>query len=251
MKLLKKLRSFLVRTLNATDKIPPKPRIDHDLIARYVSRSISPDAVYIEVGAATGATAEIFSRLASLKPQNCYLIEACPKNCEVMRKKIPGYRIFNFAVSDKIGQIPFYVYDDPAEPGSSRSNSLNKAILQQKKSAQEISEIMVPATTLNDFFRDNAISQCDYLFMNIEGAEYDVFAGDCSFLQKVRFFYVDLHYGLYRGTKSAEEMIQTKLQIYDFLSSQRFTRVGGHLRDDISWYNGHLSFLWERDKQIL
>ena len=222
-------------------------RVDYDLITRYISKSIGQDAIYVELGAATGASAKKFCDFALLKPENCFLIEACPENVNVLRENLPGYQIFNYAISNKNGELPFYIYDDPNEPGSSRSNSINKIALQRKLRKGVVKKIVVPAITLKSFFKENSILYCDYLFMNVEGAEYDIFNGDCSFLQKLHFFYLDLHSGLYGDAKNARDIIDIKLRIYDFICQNNFRRIGGFLRGDIMDYQGHLTFLWENE----
>ena len=119
--------------------------------------------------------------------------------------------------------------------------------LQEKFPSSEITRIEIPTMTVNRFFTENGLKKVDFLFFNCEGAEYDIFAGDTSFLEAVRIVSLDLH-GRCKAFNSRRE---EKLRIYDLMCASGFTRVGGHQRADIMTEKGHLTFLWERNALVL
>jgi FkbM family methyltransferase len=215
--------------------------IDHDLIARYAARIIGTSGIFVEIGSATGASSIEFSKKYKIDPHKCYLVEACPENFKVMSEKAIGFNIFNYAITSKSGYIPFYVVDDPNEAGTSRSNTIDYESLKEKFPNRKISTVNVKSLNLSDFFSENNIAMVDYLFMNVEGAEYNIFSGNIDFLKKVKLFYMDLHgkSSIYNAKKNE------KLRIYDLLLEYGFEKIGGHTRENILNTDAHLSFFWE------
>jgi FkbM family methyltransferase len=247
---IKKKVPVRIKTL-IKDMLPVKRVIrkhnDSGLMMRYVAKCLGKDSVYVEVGPATGASAKLFSQFSGLSAKNCYLVEACPLNCEVIKREMPFVHVLNYAVTDRSCVIPFYVVNDPSEPGTSRSNTCDRAVLERKFPGTEISEIKVPGRDLGSIFLECGIDKVDYLFMNIEGAVYRVFEGDLEFLNKIRIFAIDLHHGLYNGASDANDMAERKYRIYDAIRSYGFVNIGGHGREDIATADYHMSFLWEKE----
>ena len=173
------LRSRLMRLLPTQPLPPQKLKIDHLLFGRYAQQILAPDSIYMEIGPATGRGSRERIVQWGLSPQNAYLVEGCPINCEVMRKEIPEFNVLNYVVTDSVGEIEFYVVDDVGEPGSSRSNSFDRKSIEAKRPGQDIQEILVPSITMDHLFDTIEIGRCDYLFFNCEGAEYSIFTGEC------------------------------------------------------------------------
>jgi FkbM family methyltransferase len=216
--------------------------VNRGLISRYVARSLPRDAVFVECGAFTGLSGKKFCELADLNPDNCHLIEACPTNYEIMKEHCPGYHLYNLAVSGEAGTLPFYVVDSPKDDGTSRSNSFDRKHLEKRFGKENVKEILIRSVPLDVFFSENGLSKVDYLFLNVEGAEYDIFTGDLDFLDHVRFLYLDLHHiPEDRQTLKAEQR-----RIFDLVASKGFEWMGGHRREHIDFCYGHMSFLWEK-----
>lgn len=217
--------------------------IDSDLLTRYVAKSMTPESVFVEVGTFTGESGREFRALANLKPDHCHLIEACPDNYEILKKNSPGYHVYNLAIADRIGTLPFYVVNNPSDDGTSRSNSFDRAHLEKRWGKENVKEIQVRAIDMNTFMNENKIDSIDYLFFNCEGAEYGIMRGNLDFLQNVRFFNLDMHHRNIPGLKQSQQ------ELYDRMVSLGFTRIGGHRREDIPFVNNHLTFLWERNSK--
>ena len=241
-----RLINRLIRLLGGQSVPPQKLKIDHLLHSQYVKKSLPSDAIYVEIGAATGlGSCETIAEWGLL-PQNAYLVEGCPTNYEVMCKELPEYNVLNYVVTDVVGQTKFYVVNDDEEPGSSRSNSVHRQSIVAKRPGQHIQEILVPSITMDHLFHTIGINKCDYLFFNCEGAEYDIFNGECKFLTETHLLSLDLHKGLYGDAETKGDMIDRKLQIYQLLENKGFTRIGGHSRNDIHRLSDyHLTSFWE------
>lgn len=218
-------------------------RVDSELMERYVARRLDRTSIYVEIGSGTGEGSIPFARATSLDPANCYLIEACPVNYEVLRTAANGFHTFNLAITGRSGTVPFYVVDDPKAPGTSRSNSINLEAMQERFRGREIRRIDVPSRSLGDFFDENGIQAVDYLYFNCEGAEYEIYRGDTGFLDRCRMVHLDLH----GRCPTFNALNEEKLRTYDLMIAKGFARIGGHLRDDILPSTGHLKFLFERD----
>lgn len=244
------MRSVALKLLRAPTGGPgdvlPEIRVEVHLFWKYIARTFAPDGgTYVELGPAAGGSAIEFLQRSGFDERRSYMIEACPTNCEVLRKVLPNAVVSNYAVAGKRGVVDFYVVDDPREPGSSRSNSMDASSL-LAKGMSNLRKIEVPAIPIGEYCIEKGLASVDYLHMNIEGAEYDVFEGNISFLDSVRFLYLDLHYGLYLGETSFERMTERKLQIYDAVVRRGFERIGGYTREDIPLHKRHQTFLFER-----
>jgi FkbM family methyltransferase len=240
----RKVRGWVLRGLGADGTAPPKIRLEYDLFFRYLAKHVGPDSIYVECGPAVGEGAAGLIPRLGFKPENCFLIEACPRNCALIREKVPGCTVSNLAVASSRGRVDFYVYDDPREPGSSRSNSLDAGSL-IAKNMTNLRRIQVDSIGLTDYFADHGIGHCTYLHLNIEGGEYDLFTGDLGFLDKCQFVFLDLHSGLYMSETTEEGMTRRKCAIYDQLAGKGFELIAGYRREDIPLYQTHQTSIWE------
>lgn len=234
---------IIAQIKNVLRRFLPKERyvqIDDDLLTRFVAISLAPDATFVEIGTFTGAGGRQFCDLAHLSPNNCHLVEACPDNFEILKKNSPGYRVYNLALADRCGTLPFYVVNNPKDEGTSRSNSFDKAHLKKRWGKENVKEIQIRTVDMKTFIQENCITRIDYLFFNCEGAEYAILNGDLSFLDKVQFFHLDLHHRVADGHKAEQ------LRLYDLMVKLGFVHIGGHKRTDIPVVNNHLTFLWEK-----
>ncbi len=248
--MLEKVRHPLKSLLRRALRMPPEKRlyVDKTLFYRYAKHRLGPEAVYVEIGAATGKSAKIWTEYLGLRPDRCHLVEACPTNARLLQEKLPGYRVYNYAAMDRCGEVALSIVDKPADEGSSRSNSLNEGAL-RAKSKLPIRQVMVQGVTMGELFERAGISRCDLLYMNCEGAEYDILNGDVSFLDRVGLFYLDMHMGLFRKARTEREMLEMKAAAYDLLASRGFTQIGGHQRKHIfEVSNIHLTSFWENDR---
>jgi|GEM_PF-101309 len=205
----------------------PGVYLDREFLMHYMAKSLSPNSVYVEVGAFTGRTGLWFRDLAHLQAGNCYLIEACPTNFEIMKEICPGFHLFNLAISDTNGVLPFYVVNTDRDEGTSRSNSFDREHLEERFGKENVQEINVRSVNLNTFFDENKIGTVDFLFFNCEGAEYKILNGKLDFLDRVNFFYLDLHH----RKNNVNDLKKEQHAIYEKILNKGFIRIGGHLRE--------------------
>ena len=213
------------------------------LALKYIKKSLSRDAVFVEVGAAAEATFSGMNTTLNLDPSNSHLIEACPENHAALSKKLPNSHCHNFAIAAEDGVISFYVHNEDSEAGSSRGNTLYRSAAIEKYGEGNFKEIQVPAKTLNTFLNEFKIENVGLMFMNCEGAEYDIFRGDVDFLDNIQFFCLDLH----DGCKTFNDLNAEKLRLYDRMEQKGFVKLGGPDREALKSANYHVSFLWEKE----
>lgn len=235
---------ILSRRLQISGGSEPAP-VDSALMLRYVARSIDPRGIVVEVGAGSGRGTRRMAERVGLDPSRCYLIEACPENFSRMEAGCPGYRNLNLAVAAQDGSVKLYTVDDPRWDGSSKSNTIYGAALRHKFPGKKVNEIEVPARTLASIYAEHGLDRVEFLWLNCEGAEYQLFGGDNSFLDRTRFVWIELH----GAAPILRQFVAEKYRIYDLMMEHGFERAGGHRRDDIGTTFGHLSYLFERPAQ--
>jgi len=214
--------------------------VDTAFMIQYVAKCMTPMSVYVEFGAFTGLTGKWFREMSGISPSHCYLVEACPTNYDLMKTYCAGFHLFNLAVSGQEGTLPFYIVDRDIDEGTSRSNSFDRRHLEKRFGKENVKEIQIRALTVASFLRENAVQQVDFMFFNIEGAEYAIFEGDISFLDQVQYLYLDLH----QLRNDDSTLKKRQLAIYDRIIAQGYERLAGHRREDIPRIEDHLSFLW-------
>ena len=102
---------------------------------------------------------------------------------------------YEVAIAGKNGTEKFYTTNRKNIQGSSRSNTLFKGILKDKKKQGKkigtINEILVKTCNINTFLEE--IRTVDLLKLNCEGGEYEIFDGELNFLEKTKMIYVSFH----------------------------------------------------------
>lgn len=113
-----------------------------------------------------------------------------PSNAEVLRRNISINHLENrvkaveAAVGAKEGSISFYKTTSSASGGHS-----------MYRYSEESTEITVPMVSLESVFTSNNITQCDFLKMDCEGAEYDaLYSLSESRLRSITFIALEYHH---------------------------------------------------------
>lgn len=176
-----------------------------------------------EVGAHRGSDIYEISKL--WPDANIFAFEADPFNCEIMRSKFKEHKnvkIYNVAISNRDGIIPFYRYypvedvpDDKTFEGKNLQNTGVGSILEPGDGLKNIfgirkihEEIKVKSVTLHEFCQQNKIESIDAIFMDIQGAEYYAFEGCKELLNTVKatVFEWSRDKILYKEEKGLEEI---------------------------------------------
>jgi FkbM family methyltransferase len=163
----------------------------------------------VQIGAAYGEQVEIFNKL--LIPYQVYF-EPVPQAFETTKQKIalkskvfaPNVLYYNVAIGEKTGIKKFY----ECGPHNSNSSSLlpfSKVATDYNPKLVTNKEYEVPVWTLDNFLVDQFVlkitSQCNLLFMDVQGYEWYVIKGAQKVLSQFDYIYTEVnHIPLYEGT---------------------------------------------------
>jgi len=139
--------------------------------------------VYIDVGAHIGAFS-VYS--ASLnKGRKVYAFEPESNNYKMLKKNISinslhNIQPYNIAVAGKTGKGFLAL---------GRAGTQSHSLFRKSKKTKEVKTI-----SLNDIFRVNKINECDFLKMDCEGAEYDIFFNtNHNVLRRINKMFIECH----------------------------------------------------------
>jgi FkbM family methyltransferase len=147
--------------------------------------TIKEDATIIDIGGHIGSFS-VFA--ASQAPKgHVYTFEPDPANYTLLQKNIRNNELQNvipapLAVSATSGMRHFY------------SGSINSAESGLYKKSMGAKQISVRTISLEDLFRQNNISYCDFLKIDCEGAEYEiVFSAPPELLNRISTIAMECH----------------------------------------------------------
>jgi len=144
-----------------------------------IARLVKPDWHYADIGACTG---DMLVTLCSLMNKG-YAFEANPSNYAHLMQRFSNQEveINPQAVSNREGQVTFY-YGKSAEEGSLLGHDMNFNPLSASSTIQ--------CTTLDSYFKDKRV---DFIKLDVEGAEWDVFEGAKELLKQDILWQVEFH----------------------------------------------------------
>ncbi len=158
--------------------------------------------VVIDIGANIGS----FSILTGKDGTLVYAYEPMKNTYNLLKKNVElnnlqnNVRIFNLGVADKTGSKKLYLNNK----GGSAYNSM---YIKQKKFTT------INCISLDDVFKNNNISKCDLIKIDVEGAEYEIFYNASSItLDKINEIRMEYHNV---NGNNIEELL-TYLQKYNF-----------------------------------
>jgi FkbM family methyltransferase len=195
-RVLIKLRNGLTYSISTkTNQIVVMSEIWNFGVYDELKRFIRDNSVVIDIGANIG----VFSVKATSFAKNVKVIsyEPFPGNFEVLSENIKLNKLegvispYRKAVAGKRGELELFF-----SPNDSGDVSLRKQ--EQKGQSQSIK---VPAITLEDVFRENKIQVCDFLKMDCEGAEEEIFLNTPKELfSRIKSITLEWHYNLNKMT---------------------------------------------------
>jgi len=146
------------------------------------------------VGADVGACIGVLTNQYAKLMEHVYSFEPDPANYKTLESNFNGVTNvtpINLAVSDEINEISFLTKSQPSW-GLQRCG-LNKKYLDLEKwnDYEEFFPIKVSSTTLDEYFKDIFV---DFIKLDVEGAEWDVFKGAQKLLEERNIIYqVEFH----------------------------------------------------------
>lgn len=181
--------------------------------------------------------AEIFT------DSNIYVFEANPTNYNICEKTYntldPQYKnrihLYNMAVDNKDGKIKFYpVNPDKSlgyNPGASSKykfiDGLNGSFFNESWIQDEIE---VEAIKLDTWKIKNNIHNIDCIWIDVQGAELDVFKGGIELLKNVKIIFTEL------ATKAYYDGQPLFNELNSFLESQGFFELKNSREDNVVGY---------------
>jgi len=147
---------------------------------------INQNDLVIDVGAHIG----VFSIFASKKANNgkIYAFEPSPENYSLLKENIELNKSHNItlipkALSDKTGIKDFFISED--------DNKGNSSFYSKPKSSEKIS---VNTTSFSDFIKKHKIKEIDFMKIDCEGGEYDIFFNSPkSIIKKIKKISMEYH----------------------------------------------------------
>ena len=192
--------------------------LTHEKIATFINK---PNPIILEIGCNDGTDTLAFLRV--MPEAQIFCFEPDPRAIARFKKhlgaKLDRVKLFEIAVSDRIGTIDFHmsggndlpegwVQDIPE--GWDQSGSIRRPKNHHKEYPWVKFEktIVVNTRRLDDWCVENGIHQVDFIWMDVQGAEGDVIRGAECILQKTRFLYTEYsNTETYEGQPSLKDLL--------------------------------------------
>lgn len=186
----------------------------HALIEQLLKDTQQP--VIFELGANNGMEIRWFLKTFNAK---VYAFEPDPDNTRrIVSKKYVGVTLVPCAVGAKTGKIGFYKADNLASGSIHRPKDHLKQFSSVKFESEPIEVCMV---SLDDYCRDHKIDHIDLIWMDVQGAEKDVFMGGTQTTQKTRYIYTEFFDNeLYEGQENLAGLLK-RLKTFDIVEKYR------------------------------
>ena len=186
---------------------------------------------YVDLGAWIGPTVLYGCQNAKF----CYAIEPDPvalkqlkNNVDLNPNLISRISFSNSCVMDSSG-ITYLT--TKGEFGDSCSSTTFK------KSSKSIK---VPSTTLQQFFLDNSIADCNFIKIDIEGEEFSVLPNMSKLLEEEKpTLHISLHPGLMENPKESMRQIYDVICKYDFLYDNKLQEMEQDYILDVNDFSVH------------
>lgn len=156
--------------------------------------------IIIEAGAYKGIDTEEMSRL--WPNGHIYTFEPVPELYHQVLQRV-GYRknveCYNVALGAESGTTSLYVSTGASDASSSIRKPGEVTQYHPDITFDELSE--VPVTTLHEFVTDHEIQRVDFLWLDLQGAEFDVLRASPGVVQNASAIYTEVnHVESYEGT---------------------------------------------------
>lgn len=185
--------------------------------------------VILDIGAHEGDEISLF--LEYYPNASVYAVEADPSPYLRLKKRFAHdsrVKCFNVAIAHYNGQVLFNCSSGWFQDKRSTEHDCSGSILFPKlhlelaPNVAFVNQINVECQTLDSFIEENSLDIPDFIWMDVQGAEYNVLLGGGAVLNKVKGLYTE--YGLlelYEGQKDLW-FIETYLQSFGFSLKKRY-----------------------------
>jgi FkbM family methyltransferase len=166
---------------------------------------IKPKGV-LHVGANVGEEATVYNELGI---KEVVWIEANPYICEKLTENVKqyGHRVYNFAATDSTETVILHESNNGSQSSSILELGTHKIAHPE---VNYVRDIPVLGATIDDFFNSTIsvnIDGCDFLNMDIQGAELKALRGMGDLLHQFKWAYLEVNKEeLYKGCALVEDI---------------------------------------------
>ncbi len=165
-------------------------RTYHDDGVEFLARQLRPGCVIIDVGANIGLLSCAYAQRLGFLSTQIYAFEAVERNFERLRRNLAlnhfeSVTPFRIALGDQEGELTFHLPDSEFSGNAVGDNVLSTNDF--STAVKESSHVeRVPMTTLDRWARTRNIERCDFIKIDVEGAELNVLRGGRDLIQRTR-----------------------------------------------------------------
>lgn len=188
-----------------------------------------------------------FEMLQVLPNAKIFAFEPCPRNYQQSLHNLKNseyqssINLYEMALGDKIDKIKFYPMDDTNPGASSKYKLMDKTILDSVWSGRwshyQNKEVEVHQDTLDNWRSINNIENIDLIWIDVQGAELDVFKGAVETLKNVKVILTEA------GLQPYYEGQSLKPEIDQFLKEQGFYELESAFEYNGSYCEANLIYI--------
>lgn len=194
-------------------------RTHEPLSTQLISRELKPGMICLDIGSNIGYYVLLESKLVGKKGK-VIAIEPSPQNFQYLEKNLEfsGHHnvdAYNFAAGDIDGNIRFFVNE--------RSNGCQVLYEGRKIPNRPGKVIQVPIKKMDKFIEENKFDSIDFVRMDVEGFEYNIFKGMENTIEKFKpIIQIEVHKG-HMG-------IEKTKKFFEFLKKHNYQAKSFHHR---------------------
>jgi len=162
----------------------------HDENIFVLRKFITKKAVILDIGANIGLYSCAYAQYFKDIDLKVYSIEAFTPNFLQLKKNVElnhfdKINIFNIALGNKVGELEMFAPDENFVGNMAGANVLSQSDKNEatQKNHKKFTTKMI---TLDQWAREQNLDRCDFIKIDIEGAEYFTFIGGREFIAKTR-----------------------------------------------------------------
>ncbi len=184
-------------------------------------RFLNKNCSYIDIGSYIGPTVLYASQLA----KHCYAIEPDPiafqelKNNIELNDHLKSYiTLSKYCISDSVGTTKLFAPGRRLEDGGGSGSTLLPCAAGGFVNGHPLNFWDVETTTVQQFIQSLSITDCNFIKIDIEGAEFDVIPSMSDYLKNEKpTLFIEIHLTRVKDPlKKLDIMFQT-LDVYDYI----------------------------------
>jgi FkbM family methyltransferase len=191
----------------------------------------TPPKNILEIGSRDGNDSNYLKKYFNIKDENVYLVEPNPPAIKNIKEKYPKYKLFEFAISQKIGISIFNSLESNNNDISGMSSLMdkNEKIMGEKqienlhKIQKKIKVLSISGEMLLELITDDII---DLVKIDVEGLTFSVLRSFGEYIKKLKYIHMEAEY-----IQHWENQV-TYDKIYEYMVNMGFEE---HYKTDYPW----------------